>query len=193
MTGEYDDKKFGTKAQEKVLFSVTQLADLYGFSRQTVAKMLAESPPATKRYRANVWHLKGISNLIDFRVPFDIPANDKDDIIELNPDKMHAAERRLHYQAEDLKQSANIKLRRNQVESRVLIPAVEVEAALSTGFKAVALILDTLPDTLERDGVIESSDVDRVIKLVDSTRDQLAATLGDLSNKTELANVKGDW
>ena len=163
----------------KDLYSRQELAQAFGYSHQTITKMLAKKPSSAKRKTIELWKLRDVSTLNDCRKP-KLELYPMTDIIELNPDKMKAAERRLHYQAEDLKQSANIKLRRNETESRVLIPAAEVEAALSTGFKAVALTLDTLPDTLERDGVIASSDVDAVIRIVDKLRDELANKLNGL-------------
>ena len=58
-----------------------------------------------------------------------------------------------------------------------LIPAREVEIGLAGAYKTLALTLDTLPDALERDGVISSDEIGRVIDIMDSAREQLANDL----------------
>jgi len=75
-----------------------------------------------------------------------------------NPEKMTPPDRRTHYQAEDTKQAAELKRRKNELEERLLIPATEIVQTLAHAFKTVALTLDTLPDALERDGLLASTD-----------------------------------
>jgi len=105
---------------------------------------------------------------------------DFDEDIALNPEKRNPKERLLHYEAEDSKQSARLKQRKNDVESGNLIHAVEVEQVLAQAFKTVALTLDTLPDALERDGMINGADVEGAIALIDEARTKLADELADL-------------
>lgn len=98
-----------------------------------------------------------------------------------NPDEMLPADRKLYYQAEDLRQSVLLKMRKNALEARDVIPAAEVEQALALAFKSIALFLDSLPDKMERDDIIHADDVDKLIKMVDGERAQLRNSLEALS------------
>ena len=179
-------------AQDKPRFTVKQLAEAFGTSSQTVRKMLGDTPPIGKRETANVWLLKDVSELKDVRDPY-IPQAPDEEAIETDPDKMKPSDRRTHYQAEDLKQAAELTARKNDLERRGVIPSIEVEQALAQAFKSIALLLDTLPDALERDGMIASSDIHSIIAIVDSAREQLANDLTKLSPIVEEINESEDW
>lgn len=181
-----------TKEQEALRFTVSQLSTAYNVGANTVRKMIGDIPPTDKRGNAAVWKLCDVTTLNDVREPY-VPQSPKEEVVETDPNKMKPMDRKIHYQAEDLKQAAEIKSRRNAVESRELIPAQEVEMALAQAFKIIALTLDTLPDALERDGYIGSADVESIIDILDSARDQLANDLSGLSPMTEAINDSGDW
>lgn len=182
------------ESQEKCLFTVNELATAYSTSSQTVRKMLGATPSAFKRGRSLYYNLRDVSELKDVREPYIPPTPDVDsDYVELDPDKMKPADRRVHYQAEDLKQAAELKQRKNDLERRAVIPADEVEQALAQAFKQIALLLDTLPDALERDGMVASSDIEQIIGIIDSNREQLAHDLSELSPLTQEINDQGDW
>jgi len=161
-------------------FNREELAETFGLARSTVCKMIKGIPHAGVRDRGLVWHIADVTTLKDAQKKKQRKVVENN--VEVNPEKRTPKERLLHHQAEGLKQSALLKQRRNDVESGVLIPALEVEKALATAFKTVALTLDTLPDALERDGMISSADVEGAIALIDVAREQLANDLANLSN-----------
>lgn len=180
------------RAQEKCIFVVNELATAFKLSPPTVRKMLGDTPTAGKRGKTTIYKLGDVCTLNDVREPY-IEPTPEEETIETNPDKMKPSDRRTHYQAEDLKQAAELKQRKNDIESRALIPAHEVEQALAQAFKTIALLLDTLPDALERDGMIAASDIHSIIAIIDSSREQLAVDLSSLSPAIEDMNEGGDW
>lgn len=179
-------------AQSKVRFTVQQLADAYGTSAKTVRKMLGQIQPIAKSGRTSFWHISDVSILKDERAPY-VPQEPDEDVEETDPDKMTPKNRLTYYQAMDTKASSESKERKNLMENRQLIPAQEVERVLSQAFKEIALMLDTFPDVLERDGYIGTQDIDAVIAIFDSGRDQLANNLSSLAPEVEDVNDEGDW
>lgn len=173
-------------------FSRNQLSAIFGISVPTITKMVGSTMPAARRNGGMVYHLKDVATLLDIRKIND-PDIEDDEEFETDPDKMKPADRRMHYQAEDLKQAAAIKSRRNDVEAGQLLEAVEVERVLAQAFKTLALTLDTLPDMLERDGLIETHDVERIIEIVDNSRAQLANDLSKMSETVEGLEAAGEW
>jgi len=181
------------EAGDFMYFSKPQLAEAFKISVPTVTKMVGSTPPVGRRNGGMVYHLKDVAELLDTR-----KADEPKDVeippeINTDPEKMPAAERRLHYQAEDLKEAAKIKARRNAVESGQLLEAKEVEKVLAQAFKTLALTLDTLPDLFERDGLIQTADVERVIEIVDNSRAQIAVDLSRLSNMVTQIEDSGEW
>jgi len=187
-----DNQEIVASAQDKLRFTVKQLADGFGFSAATVRKRLGGTPPVGKRGNYTVYLLRDIAELIDVRDPY-VPQEPDDATEETDPDKMSPKARLTHYQAEDVKQASEAKHRKNMVENRQLVPAELLERSLAQAFKTVALVLDTLPDALERDGVIASSDVQSIIRIVDSCRDQLANDMSSLAPEVVEINDSGDW
>jgi|GEM_PF-449898 len=187
--------KSHTNSQKKSHFNITQLSEAFGISRPTITKMLGKSPAAGKIGRSDYWDLKDIATLNDVRDPYVPPESTKSDgdNVPEDPAKMKPFDRVNYYKAEDLKQSTLLKQRKNAQESRLLIPAEEVEFALADGFKKVALTLDTLPDALERDGIIGSDDISKLIDLIDRARSQLARDLSELSPTTNEIDKRGEW
>jgi len=181
-----------TPSQDKVLFTIKQLCDEYNFSRNTVLKMIGDTPPSGFRNNANVWRLSHVTSLDDVRPKYEPQKPDVEPEIT-DPDKMPPKMQLTYYQAQDAKNASELKQRKNMVESRQLIPAFEVEQVLAEAFKPIALLLDTLPDALERDGIIASSDAEALIAIVDSGREQLAETLAKLSPEVRDVNASGDW
>lgn len=182
------------QAGDFMYFSKPQLAEAYKISIPTITRMIGSTPPSGRRNGGMVYHLKDVSEMIDVRKK-DEPVEEKKAEPEVitDPDKMDPSARRLHYQAEDLKEAAKIKARRNAVESGQLLEAKQVEQVLAQAFKTLALTLDTLPDLFERDGLIQSSDVERVIEIVDNSRLQLANDLAKLSKTVMDIEDSGEW
>ena len=170
--------------EKRPLVTLTELANIYGKDKRTVVRMIGTIPLATIPDNEEFYDLNAVTQIIDVN-KVDKKEGwknqwgeyDPDEEIETDPNKMKAAERRLWFQSEDLRQSTMLKERKNATEARELIPVREVEIGLAAAFKAVALVLDTLPDALERDGVIPSSQINTVIKILDSSREQLVQDL----------------
>ena len=190
-------------AQDKQQFGAQQLAEAFQLSIVTIRKMIGETAPVGKRGAAYTWRLFDVAEMKDVRPPWVPPkpfgknapsmmlGENGEEVFETDPDKMKPAERKTHYQAEDLKQAAQLKLRKNEVEMRELIPALEVEQTLAQAFKTIALTLDTLGDALERDGMIATSDIGRLLEILDSSREQLAVDLTTLSPEVE--EINEEW
>ena len=167
----------------ELYFSREELGDAFQLARSTVCKMITGIDPSGVRERALVWLISDVSTLNDARL-IQAQRNREQEanlaLIKLDPAKMPPSDRRTHYQAEDLKQSALLKQRKNDLESCKLIPSYEVQTCLAEAFKKVALTLDTLPDALERDGYLNSRDVEGAIALIDKARTKLADELANL-------------
>lgn len=167
------------------LFSVPELAEMFGVSAPTAKKRIASIDPITTLKNIKFYDISEVAVFMDCRKSGGYVnqhgSYDPNKVVSDNPDEMTPAERNLHWKAEDLKQATKLKERKNMVEARMLIPAHEVELSLASAFKTIALTLDTLPDSLERDGIISSGDIETIISILDSSREQLANDLTDLS------------
>jgi hypothetical protein len=178
--------------EDHLYYSRLQLAEAYHTTATTIGKRLGGTPPAAQRNGGGVWKLIDVTTMMDIRKPVVAPVISTPDLIT-DPDDMAPADRRLHYQAEDLKQAAQIKARRNEIESGQLLEAGSVERVLAQAFKVLALTLDTLPDLLERDGLIQTSDVERIVEIVDNSRAQLAGDLASMSPDIAQMEEDGEW
>jgi phage terminase Nu1 subunit (DNA packaging protein) len=176
-----------------MFFSKPQLAETYKISVPTITKMIGNVPASGRRNGGMVWHLSDVTKMLDIRKTEEEESKSEPEEVVTDPEKMPPAERRLHYQAEDLKEAAQIKARRNAVESGQLLEAADVEKVLAQAFKTLALTLDTLPDLFERDGLVQSSDVQRVIEIVDNSRSQIASDLSKLSTLVSKIEDSGEW
>jgi len=163
----------------QLYFNREELGEAFQLARSTVRKMIEGIEPAGVRDRGLVWKVSDVSTLQDQRQKQQQKIIESH--VETNPDKMKPSDRRTHYQAEDLKQASLLKERRNMVESGELIYASKVEHVLAHAFKTVALTIETLPDVLNRDGLLDSADIERTIALIDDLRTKLATDLRNLS------------
>jgi len=82
-------------------------------------------------------------------------------------DDMPPSDRLSHWKAEN----ERLKF---ELDTGQLIPADEVAREFSLMAKAVVMVLETLPDILERDCALTPSTVSRVQAVIDDLRDQLA-------------------
>jgi hypothetical protein len=90
----------------------------------------------------------------------------------LDPDKLEPFKRQAHYKAELQKLQL-------ETETREVIPRIEVEQEQARILRIVALMLDTLPDVLERDCGLAATMVARVEKALDQVRESLHKALTD--------------
>ena len=184
------------------LYSRIDLSEVYNLSSDVVGKMLAGIGIVAKDPNGrHLWNLGDVTELKDTRIKSSVAKNqwgewdssDDGEAFETDPNKMKPTDRRLYWQSVDLEQAAMLKQRKNAIESRELIPNDEVARTLTMAFKTVALTLDTLPDVLERDGIIGSGDIQTVIGILDSAREQLGNDLqiDKVRPYTELLKIMG--
>jgi len=183
------------------LYSRIDLGELYNLSPDVVGKMIGGIGMVAKDHNGrHLWNLKDITDLKDTRSGgSNVVKNqwgewgDDGEPIETDPARMKPADRRLYWQSVDLEQAAMLKQRKNSVEARELIPNEEVARTLTMAFKTVALTLDTLPDVLERDGIIASGDIQTIISILDSAREQLGNDLriDKVTPYTDLLKIMG--
>ena len=196
---------------EKFVFNIKMLSLAFDIDRTTVTNMIQGVKPIGKKGRSLLYDIKDVATLKETRDSMlvekftnnkykDKPHHsnsttdpDNSDGLITDPEQMTPVQRINYYKAEDLRQSAQLKQHKNDVESGKLMIALDVERTVAEAFKKIALVMDTLPDLLERDGIIGSSDIERVIDVLDKSREQLAIDLSEISPMTEDINYKGDW
>ena len=72
-----------------------------------------------------------------------------------------------------------------EVDTKQLIPAEDVAREFSLMAKAVVMVLETLPDILERDCALTPTAVSRVQNVIDDLRDQMAESVKDAETEEE--------
>ncbi|MEJ5073432.1 DUF1441 family protein [Enterobacter ludwigii] len=139
-------------------FSITELAEILGRDRKTVAAItrpLAPTPDSSKTRK-------------NYTVRTLLQALDNPQDLDVN--QMTPAERRAHWQAE------NERLKYESAR-RFLIPAEECAREFRALARGTIMTLETLPDILERDCALTPQMVTRMIEVIDNFRDHLAAEL----------------
>lgn len=196
---------------DKFMFNIKMLSLAFEIDRTTLSNMISGVNPVDKKGRSLIYDIKDVAQIIETRDSMlvekftnnkykdkphhsnsTITGSEEDELIT-DPEQMSPVQRINYYKAEDLRQSAQLKQHKNDVESGKLMVAVEVERTIAEAFKKIALVMDTLPDLLERDGIIGSSDIERVINVLDKSREQLAIDLSEISPATEEINNRGEW
>ncbi|WP_329502701.1 DUF1441 family protein [Klebsiella aerogenes] len=139
-------------------FSITELAEILGRDRKTVAAMarpLTPTPDSSKTRK-------------NYTVRTLLRALDNPQDLDVN--QMTPAERRAHWQAE------NERLKYEKTR-RFLIPAEECAREYRILAKGTVILLETLPDILERDCGLKPDAVTRMVGVIDNFRDHLADKL----------------
>lgn len=95
----------------------------------------------------------------------------------MDPEKLPPTDRRAWFDSE-------AKRRELQIRDRELIPAVEVQQAVSTAFAAIASELRSIPDHLERRGDATPEQAERISQAIDAAMEALADRLATLSTET---------
>jgi hypothetical protein len=70
-------------------------------------------------------------------------------------------------------------------DTEQLIPADEVAREFSLMAKAVVMVLETLPDILERDCALSPAAVSRLQSVIDDLRDKMAQNVMDVKDEEE--------
>ncbi len=144
-------------------WSVAKIAEAFGLNRGTVKKRLLDANVAIAgTVRGNpVYSLRDVGPVIFGADTEKDPSGIQD------PDKMFPKDRKDWFQSEN----ERIKL---ETSLRQLIPAEESHREMATIIKAVAQVLDTWPDRLERDHGWQPEQITQAQDVVDELRDLLA-------------------
>ncbi|HEY2455549.1 MAG TPA: DUF1441 family protein [Scandinavium sp.] len=139
-------------------FSITELAEILGRDRKTIAAIARplESTPDSSKTRKN-YTVRTLLRALDN--PQDL------DVTQMTP-----AERRAHWQAENERV-------RYEKAIRFLIPADECAREYRILTKGMIIMLETLPDLLERDCALTPQATSYVQSVIDKFRDHLATEL----------------
>ncbi|RKR64968.1 uncharacterized protein DUF1441 [Yokenella regensburgei] len=141
--------------------NINQLAAITDVHRQTVAARLKNIEPAAGSNSKLKLYL-----ITDILTELMIPT------VSTNLEDMPPSDRLAHWKAE------NERLKFEQ-DTGQLIPADEVAREFSLMAKAVVMVLETLPDILERDCALPPAAVSRVQTVIDDLRDQMAQKVQD--------------
>jgi len=147
------------RLEEAYNWNITRLGDAFGMHRDTVRKKLREASvvPTGTRNNVNTFSLKDVGPAL-FR---EAQSGSSDD-----PDSLTPTDRQAWFQSE----LSRVKLER---EMRLLVPVEEAHREMGRLAKAVASVLDSLADTLERDAGLPPEAIDLVEKTTDSLREQM--------------------
>lgn len=151
----------------KTQVNVTQLAELVGMNRNLVARRLRDMELAG----GNGENLK-LYELGPALQALLTPSMKENG--EMSPQ-----DRKAWYQSEN----ERLKF---EAASRELIPVEEVAREYASLAKAVVMVLETLPDILERDCALSPTAVTRVQVIIDDLRDEMA-------RKVEESESDGGW
>lgn len=157
---------------DDLCWTSTRFSAVFNLDRQLVAQAL-EAAPSMSINGQRVWHIRDAAPAIYKRV-----LGLSDEKNQLNPDKLHPKDRLDHYRAEREK----IKFKQ---ETREVILAAEVEREIGEAFKLLAQSLDSLRDTLEISCGLLPEAVSIVEHTIDSARDQIYASILQLTAREE--------
>lgn len=147
--------------------NINQLAGITGVHRQTVAARLKNVEPAPgSNAKLKLFLITDI--LSELMVPS----------VSSELEDMIPSDRLAHWKAE------NERIKFEQ-ETGQLIPADEVAREFSLMAKAVVMVLETLPDVLERDCALTPAAVARVQSIIDDLRDQMADRVQEAETEEE--------
>ncbi|ENF7816918.1 DUF1441 family protein [Enterobacter soli] len=147
--------------------NINQLAGITGVHRQTVAARLKNVEPAPgSNAKLKLFQITDI--LTELMAP----------TVSGELEEMSPSDRLAHWKAE------NERIKFEQ-ETGQLIPADEVAREFSLMTKAIVMVLETLPDVLERDCALSPAAVSRVQSVIDDLRDQMAQKVLDAEEEED--------
>jgi phage terminase Nu1 subunit (DNA packaging protein) len=140
-------------------------AMFFGVSPQSIDGWIRRGCPAVERGAQGKQWKFDLLDLAKWR--FGLQAGEDGSI---DPSAMTPKDRLDHYRA--LREQS-----KHQQEVGELISSDEYERALSTSLKQVAMMLESLPDLLERDAGLSGAAVEKSIAVVDALRERLYKAL----------------
>ncbi len=138
---------------DSLLWHATRYSDVLQLDRRVVAKAL-EAIPAQTRNGVRVWHVREGMRAIFGKDKQEMTPREQLDYYRAQREKLKLGE-----------------------EIGKVIPAAEVERIASEAFKALALVLSTLPDALERGCALSPDAVARAQTIIDDARESLYVAL----------------
>lgn len=157
-------------SRDRFLMSRTDLALLYGISKDQIERFLTNVIHVRQDGLRFMYDLAHVTRIIDARDTF--KGRTEADVVN-----MSHKDQKVYYQAKIAKEEYQKKRMENEKLSGSLIPVDEVRVSTVTAFKIMGNFLDSLPDVLERDGIIGNNKVDRAIKSIDRVREELSITM----------------
>lgn len=144
-------------------FSISRLAELFGHTRETVAKKLKEGGalPCDKRSGYAVYQIRDVAVLTGGLV-----SSENTPFEDCDPNKLPPKERDSWFASE-------LKRKKLEKEDGYLLDKHDTQEKLAELFKKVALSLDTLADVLERDVGLSPQLIDKVNEVCDTMREEL--------------------
>lgn len=136
------------------------------------------TPSDGRRQAENIEPAPGSNSKLKLYLITDILTELMIPTVSANIDDMLPSDRLSHWKAE------NERLKFEQ-DTGQLIPADEVAREFSLMAKAVVMVLETLPDVLERDCALTPVAVSRVQSVIDDLRDQMAERVQDAEAEEE--------
>lgn len=152
---------------DDLCWTATRYSHVLNIDPGIVRQGLATAPHRTIGKR-QVWHVRDGMPAI-FKRLWNLDGNGAD------PNRYAPRERLDHYKAE----RERIKL---DLDTRELLPAAEVRRSIAEAFKAVSGVMDSLPDSLEREAGLRPDAVMLAQKVIDDGREAMYRAAADLSD-----------
>ncbi len=166
-------------------FSLVELCDIFSTTRPTLRKRIGDIKPTPDTSRiSKVYDLADVAALVDVR-KVDLTLDWDSGKENTLPENASPQLRQLFHKARDAEVTADLKELKYNTEKSLLLPAAEVEREIANAFKVVARLLDNMPDILERGGIINRLQVNKVTRIVDKARTQLAEDMSKFSPDLE--------
>ncbi len=149
------------------LYSISKLADLFGHTRETVAKKIKEggAAPSGKLAGYPAYALRDVATLTGgLQIAAETPFRDCD------PDSLPPKDRDSWFSSENKRIAFEVK-------TGQLLDRNEVAQGLAECLKKVALTFDTLADVLERDVGLNPDQIARINEIADNIRSELAVSI----------------
>jgi len=188
------------KKEEKFAFTISELAQMFKLSNQGVRKKLKGVEPDIRKGNAWCWYIHRVAILsadaeLAIQRRYDVSKRKDASLKDIQTadrplpvtdlGRMTPQQLKVYFQTVDVQQTYLKKRRENQVASKELIPKESVRENLSEVFKIIGNFMDSLPDVLERDGLIEGTDVDHAIELVDRVRHEMSTKVSEYADSMD--------
>jgi len=150
-------------AKPRALWSVSALAREFGMDRRTAKSRLESAPADGQLPTGHPGYF--VSTAAPYLLGRPIAEGD-----EFDPDQLLPQDRLAYYRAE----SEKLKI---EEARRELLSRIEVEREAARYFELVGKFYDTLPDQLERDGLMDAKALSKLESILDTHREELYRAL----------------